>query len=268
MEIIDIHCHVYPASIGAKATAAINDFYNVEPEGEIGTRPGDPETLLARQKAAGITLSVIHSAAVTPRKVPNINRFIAKTAGESKGKFLGFGTLHPYSETLEEDIAGLCQLGLKGVKLHPDMQGFSLDDPATIEMVKRCGGAFLFLLHTGDARFRYSNPPQLEKLLEACPETTFIGGHMAGYTIWQEATKRLAGRFENLYVDLSSTSFAVTAAEWENMIRAYGTDRVLYGTDFPMWDPKSELEKFLALPFSQQEQADILYNNSARLLHL
>ena len=268
MKVIDIHCHVYPLSIGAKATAAINAFYDVEAEGEVGTRPGDPDTLLARQSAAGITLSVIHSAAVTPRKVPNINRFIAQTAAESNGKLLGFGTLHPYSETLDEDIAQLRQLGLRGVKLHPDMQRFALDDLATIEMVERCGGEFLFLLHTGDRRFSYSNPPQLKKLLAACPETTFIGGHMGGYTLWKEATKELAGKFHNLYVDLSSTSFAVTAEEWEDMIRAYGTDRVLYGTDFPMWDPVNELRKFLALPFTAGEQADILYNNSAKLLRL
>ncbi len=56
------------------------------------------------------------------------------------------------------------------------------------------------------------------------------------------------GRYENLYVDISSTFFGGDPEEAVDMVRAYGAERVLFGTDFPMWCPKDEVRKFLALP--------------------
>lgn len=46
----------------------------------------------------------------------------------------------------------LLELGLKGVKLHPDMQGFALNDPKAMKLYELVGGRVPFLLHTGDPR--------------------------------------------------------------------------------------------------------------------
>ena len=115
------------------------------------------------------------------------------------------------------------------------MQRFALNDPKAMKLYELVGGRVPFLLHTGDYRFSFSNPEQLKPVLEAFPETTFVGAHMGGYTIWKEAARALAGRYDNLYVDISSTFFGVTREEAVSMVRAYGAERVLFGTDFPMW---------------------------------
>ena len=52
------------------------------------------------------------------------------------------------------------------------------------------------------------------------------------------------------------------------IIRAYGTDRTFYGCDYPMWNPKEELERFLALPLTDKEREDILWNNAANMFGL
>ena len=49
---------------------------------------------------------------------------------------------------------------------------------------------------------------------------------------------------------------------------AYGAERVLFGTDFPMWRPKVEVEKFLAMPLTEEERRIIAWDNGAKLLHL
>ena len=137
-----------------------------------------------------------------------------------------------------------------------------------MKLYELVGGRVPFLLHTGDPRFSFSNPEQLIPALLAFPETIFVGAHMGGHTFWKDATKVLAGRYDNLYVDISSTFFGVTLEEAADMVRAYGAERVLFGTDFPMWRPKVEVEKFLAMPLTEEERRIIAWDNGAKLLHL
>ena len=81
-----------------------------------------------------------------------------------------------------------------------------------------------------------------------------------------QAIGQLAGR--NIYVDTSSALFALEPAEAVRIIRAYGTGRVLFGTDYPMWDHREELERFMKLDLTAEERDAILWRNAAKLLGL
>lgn len=265
--VVDIHCHIYPAAIAEKATQSIADFYRSQYEKYLyqpANVTGLPQVLMRER----VGLSVIHSVATVPHQVQHINEFLARTVQESGGAFLAFGTLNPFRSPadLDEDIRHLLDLGLHGIKLHPDMQKFALDSPESFQLFDRCAGKLPILIHTGDRRFHYSNPAQLKPVLERYPEATIIGAHMGGYTCWEEATHELAGKYPNLYVDISSTMFAVAPNRVVELIRAYGKNRVLFGTDFPMWHPQEELKRFLALPLTESERQAILYQNACRLL--
>ena len=117
------------------------------------------------------------------------------------------------------------------------------------------------LLHTGDKRFDFSNPNRLLPVLRDFPGLTVIGAHFGGYSIWQEAAAQLHG-IPNFYVDCSSTMFALPDAEVVELIRLYGADRVMFGTDYPMWSPVVELAHFQRLPLTQEERALILHKNA------
>lgn len=264
--VIDVHCHVYPPSIAEKAAKAVAGFYQVQPGDGVAALAGLPETL---QKECVGRYNFIHSVATVPHQVQSVNRFVAGVAAMDE-RFLALGTLNPYSTPLEmeENIAQLEKLGLPGVKIHPDMQQFALNGKESISMLEACENRFVILAHTGDTRYHFSNSEEFAPVLERFSKTTFIGAHMAGYTCWEEATKKLAGRFENLYVDISSTMFAMPPEKCVELIRAYGADRVLFGSDFPMWRPKEELDRFLALPLTEKEQKLILYSNAAKLFGL
>jgi predicted TIM-barrel fold metal-dependent hydrolase len=86
--------------------------------------------------------------------------------------------------------------------------------------------------------------------------------------MWQEAARQLAGNYENLWVDCSSSFFALNKDEARDLIHAYGADRVLFGTDYPMWSPTEELKVFRSLELDPQEEQAILWNNAARLFNL
>ena len=66
-------------------------------------------------------------------------------------------------------------------------------------------------------------------------------------------------------MDTSSALFALSPREAVDIIRGYGADRALYGTDFPMWSPVGELARFDRLDLTDDERERILWTNSQRL---
>ncbi len=258
-KIIDSHCHVYPDKIAEKASASTGDFYKMP-----SRLDGKISTLLARGKAAGISHFIIQSVATTPKQVSHINRFIADAVASGEGHFTGLGTLHPDSDRIDEEFDEILALGLKGVKLHPDIQKVGIDDPRMQRIYERCRGVLPILMHTGDSRFDYSNPNRMLPVLEKYPDLTVIGAHFGGWSVWDEATKKLS-KYENLFVDCSSSLYAMSEEKAKSLIMAYGTSRVLFGTDYPMWLPEVELARFMKLSLTEKEREDILYNNAAGL---
>ena len=262
-KIIDAHCHIYPDKIAEQAAAATSDFY-----GGLGsTLDGTVSTLSKEAKIAGIKHCVVQSVATTPKQVSSINHFIAKSVAESNGEFTGLGTLHPDSEDIEADVEEIISLGLRGVKLHPDIQQFKIDDYRMLKIYELCEGKLPLLIHTGDHRYDLSNPNRMMPILEIYKNLTVIGAHFGGWSVWEEATEKLC-KYKNFYVDCSSSLYAMTPQKAKELIMAYGTNRVLFGTDYPMWEPKAEIERFMQIDLTDKEREDILYNNAAKMFDI
>lgn len=261
--IIDSHCHIYPEKIAAKAVAGTDTFYDT-----VAKCDGTAGSLLQINKEVGIDHSLVQSVATTPKQVQSINHFIAETVANSDGKLTGLGTLHPDSEDQRADVRHLVDLGLKGVKLHPDIQQFKIDDYRCLKIYELCEEYGLpILMHTGDKRYDFSNTNRLIPILETYTNLTIIGAHMGGWSLWEEASLQLAGT-PNLYVDCSSTMSWVPLDKTAEIIRRYGADRVLFGTDYPMWHPKDELEMFFGLGLTDDEMKLILSENVKKIYGL
>ena len=261
--IVDCHCHIYPEKVAAKAVAGIGAFYDIKMN-EDGTKA----TLQTEAAAAGITHSMIFSVATKPAQVRSINEFIAGEVAASGGTMTGLGTMHPLSEDMEGDMAHLLSLDLRGVKLHPDVQGFCIDDERCQKIYALCEAAGIpVLLHTGDRRYDMSNPNRLRPMVEKYPALTFIGAHLGGYSVWEDAVAQLRG-LDNLYFDCSSTFAFMTVERARELILSLGADHVIFGTDYPMWVPKTEVDTFFALGLSEADNEKILWRNAKRLFRL
>ena len=259
MDIIDFHAHIYPEKIAAKATESIGAFYTL-PIREMGTA----RDLLVCAKAAGIRRTVIHSPALLPRTVHAINCFIGEEC-RSHPEFIGFGTLHAFMENPEAEIEEILALGLKGVKIHPDIQAFDLDHEKMLPIYRRLEQLGLpVLFHTGDYRYDYSHPRRLVRVLNHCPNLVCIGAHFGGWSIFDLAAEYL--KDSPCYLDISSSMAFLGAARSRELISLYGPRRMLFGSDFPMWSPKKELEVFLSLGLSPEENQLILHDNAAKIL--
>ena len=176
--------------------------------------------------------------------------------------------MHPDSDDIQGDFDYLIELGLKGVKLHPDFQQFALNEDRAFDLGEVINaGNVPVLVHCGDFRYNYSNPEHLIPFLDKFPDMTVIGAHFAGWSIWDHATRQLAGR-KNLYVDLSSSLYALSPEKAKELIHAYGADKVLWGTDYPMWESTSEMDYFNKIDLTDKERFMILYENAFKLLKL
>ena len=257
--IIDAHCHIYPDKIALRASAGTSDFYKMP-----SLFDGKISTLLERGLGAGIDHFIVQSVATAPSQVSGINRFIAQAVEASDGRFTGLGTLHPNSENLKEEIDEIMALGLKGVKLHPDIQRVAIDDARMHKIYECLEGKLPILMHTGDSRFDFSNPNRMLPVLKKYKDLTVIGAHFGGWSVWDEAKKVLTG-FDNFYVDSSSSLYALSPEKARELIFAFSSDRVLFGTDYPMWDINKEIERFMNLSLSEEERENILCGNATRL---
>ena len=255
-KVINAHCHIYPEKIASKAVVGIRDFYDLDM-----SLNGKLDDLIRDGNKVGVTHYLVHSVATTPKQVKSINEFIAESVKLHPNIFTGFGTLHPKSNDLKGDFDYLIELGLKGVKLHPDFQQFAMNDESAFRIGELVNDANVpMLVHCGDFRYNYSNPEQIKPFLEKFPDITFIGAHFAGWSMWEKATK--------VYVDLSSSLYALTPETALELIHAYGSDKVLWGTDYPMWESVSEMEYFNKIDLTEKERSQILYDNAAKLLKL
>lgn len=258
-KIIDTHCHIYPDKIAEKAAQSTADFYHIAKNND-----GTLSRLLALSEEAGVDHIIVQSVATAPKQVVSINRYVASVVDEYNGKITGLGTLHPGSDDIAGDIHLIRELGLKGVKMHADIQQTAIDDPRCFKIYEQLEGVMPILMHTGDKRYDYSNPDRLIPVLKAFPKLTVIGAHFGGWSVWEEAARKLP-KYENLYVDTSST-FGFTGIDFvKKLLLHYDQGRILFGVDYPMWTPKDEVDSMLKLGLTEALYQKIFYENTSKL---
>lgn len=262
--VIDAHCHVYPEKIALKAVESTSRFY----DGIDAAHDGQVSTLATVGKQAGIDHFVVQSVAMSPKQVNSINAFIAQTVADSNGTMTGLGTLHPDSTDIKGDIEHILELGLHGVKLHPDIQQFKIDDYRCLKIYELCEKYRLpILMHTGDYRYDFSNPNRVLPVMKIYTNLTMVGAHLGGWSVWNDAVEKLVD-LPNFYVDCCSCMMYIDCERVEEIIRIYGADRVLFGTDYPLWSPVSEMKNFLSLGLSEDEKRLILSENAKKIYNI
>ena len=261
MKIIDIHTHVYPDEIAQKATDSVKVFYQIGGADMNGT----VSMLLERGKKAGIEKFVILPVALRPDRVQGINDFIADRR-DANPEFIGFGTVHAAMENMDAEVRRIMDLGLKGIKMHPDSQRFHIDDPRLYPMYEEIQGKLPIMLHMGDARYDYSHPVKLRKVLDQFPRLQAIAAHFGGYSMYETAYELL--KDTDCILDVSSSIMFMEKGTAERFINLYGAERLAYGTDYPLWDPVQEVERFLQLKLTPEQTEQIAWKTATHFLKL
>ncbi len=253
-EIIDAHAHIFPEKIAENATVNIGRFYDLPMES-----CGFSKKLIESGSKVGVSRYLVCSTATTPHQINSINKFIGREC-KANPCFFGLGTTHPNSENLEADIEQIKSLGLHGVKLHPDFQEFDADSPEAFKIYELIENDLPLLIHCGDPRYNYSAPKRIANIHKNFPKLRLIAAHLGGYQRWDEAEECLEGS-EYVKFDVSSSMAFMTPERAAHLVRKYGVENCFFGSDFPMWSHEEELERFLALGFTEAENRRILSDN-------
>lgn len=278
--IIDFHTHTFPESIASAALSKLS-----KASGTVYFTDGTEDGLSASMNKAGIDVSVILPVATNPLKVSHINELSAKKTG--KNGQIHFGCIHPLCENAEAELERACELGLKGIKIHPVYQDVYLDDARFIRILNTAGRLGLTVItHAGDdigfpGTVRCS-PEIIRRALESAGPVTLVLAHMGAWRNWDRVVKYLADT--DVYIDTSFSLGEVTPvcdksfAEEEkrlldqgtfvDIVRAFGSERVLFGTDSPWSCQRTSVENIKALPLTEREKENIFENNAKRLLDL
>lgn len=261
MKIIDFHTHVYPDSIAQKAANSIRTFYGLNStimDGTVGT-------LLKKGRELGVDKHVILPVAMRPDRARHINDFILEKLQEHD-ELIGFGTIHAAMDDLMEEVDYICQKGLRGIKMHPDFQVFNIDDARLFPVYEHLQGKKLVMFHMGDSRFDYSHPARLKHLLELFPKLQVIAAHFGGYELQKEAAVLLKDK--DCFFDVSSSIMFMQPGEAEDYIDLYGAERFVYGSDYPLWDPVVEMDRFMQLKLSDDQREQIFHKTAEYLLEM
>ncbi len=261
MKIIDFHTHIYPKEIAAKATKSIKEFYEIDG----GTMEGTAEELLEKGKSVGIEKFVVLPVAIKADRVRHINEFILSETAKHP-EFIGFGTVHAEQNNIIEEGEFILNNALKGIKMHPDTQKFNIDDKRLFPLYDFIGERLIFMFHCGDKRYDYSHPKRIKNLLDNFPNLRIVAAHFGGYSVWDEAVESLKNT--SCMFDISSSLMFMSEEQKKKYIGAYGPDRLLYGTDSPLWDQAVEVERFKKLELSDADREKIAYKNAEILLNL
>lgn len=266
-KVFDIHTHTYPEAIAAKARKSLGDFYDFYVEG-LGTY-ADLEGQAAENNVKGYLL---FSVCTNAHQVEKVNSSIAELAAYSRSRgfnTVGFAGMHQDFPNFEAELERCKALGLKGVKIHPDIQGIDIDSPKLFPLYELLEGNMPLYLHMGDNRpeYRFSEAKKLAAVLDRFPHLEVVAAHLGGYRASDEALEYLAGR-DNVWYDTSSALWDMTAEKASMLIHRFGSDRVMFGTDYPVKKTAGELDLFMKLDLNETERQNILYYNALRFLHL
>jgi predicted TIM-barrel fold metal-dependent hydrolase len=265
--VVDFHTHCFPDYLARRAISKLAAGIDVEPQTD-GTVSG----LRRSMKDAGISISVVQPVATRPQQVRGINVWaVAEQAKQTSNdqKLLFFGSLHPDLADWQEEIRRIKEDGLHGVKFHPDYQDFFVDEERMwpiYEALFRDG--LIILFHAGvDIGLSppvHCTPEGLSKVLQQFPGGRIVAAHMGGYQCWDGVERHLAGK--DVFFDTSYSFADLGASGMTRLIRAHGSDKVLFGTDSPWTSQKGSVASIQNLDLPAGDKERILYGNAFSLL--
>jgi uncharacterized protein len=238
------------------------DFHAHSCRGDAYGMINDPALMLHAMDRAGIDKACLNH--VWYPGGTRGNDLTARLVAQHPDRFLGVAYVSPLmpARMISELTRAVDELGFVAIKLYPPYIAdgdFSRPEWDPIyQFADERGLAVLF--HTGQ-----DAPPQaLLKIAPRFPKAHFVAGH-SGNTPQERAQAIAAAQaYPNVYLETCSTFR--TPGVIEQLVEEAGADRVLFGTDMPLMDPRAQLGKIITACIPDEAKRQVLGENVRRLL--
>lgn len=259
---IDFHTHAFPDHIAPRAMQTLSYAAGgLKPQTE-----GTVASLKEQLRRDGVDMAVVLSIATKPGQQGKVNDFAI--AVNQDPLLFGFGSVHPEAGDALEELERIHSAGLKGVKFHPEYQGFYADDEKMKPIYRKISQLGLItLFHAGqDIGFLPPYHAMPEHLLGALKwlDTPVVAAHWGGMGCSQQVIDRLCG--QNLYFDLSFGYGVIAKKQAQRIVDRHTPDRLLFGSDLPWHRPRWEKRLLDTLDLSSGDREKICCRNAERLL--
>ena len=278
---IDIHVHIEQSDDGHNSlppalTEASAKYFKAE------DRSPKLDVVAERYREWDMAAVVFTVDATTALKhEPNSVEEIVEGCTRNNDVLIPFGSVDPRQGQQAVDRAKYLveDLGVKGFKFHPSLQGFDPSDEQYYPLYQALQALKVpALFHTGQngmgaglpggygIKLAYSNPLLLDAVAADFPELQVIFAHPS--VPWQDEANSIATHKSNVWIDLSGWSPKYFP---ESLVKAAGRqlqDRVLFGTDYPLIEPAKWMSAFEQLPLPDEVRPKIMKENAIRLLGL
>lgn len=243
-EVIDVHVHM-----GMMETTGDN---------------ATPEFLIRQADLSGTKSMMVTSLKSLKYDMETGNREVYQFQKRYPGRVFGYATISSqrYDKIARNEIRRCFeQYGFKGIKIY-SYAAVSIDEPRTVDILKLAA-------ESGAPVLAHSEPKECESLGNKVPEATLIMAHMGNTLLakgdWNRAIMA-AERTPNLYLDISGSPINVPFIE--EACERVGANRILFGSDLPLFDARLQIAKVLDADISDDERRLILGGNAKRIAKL
>lgn len=270
--LIDFHTHIFPEKIAERAISSLESNLlrcTGDESRSHAYHRGTLNELKNSMRENGVDISVVLPIATTVTQSQSINRFAAEING--KDGIISFGSLHPNQADAEEELLKIKEMGLKGIKLHPEYQEFYINSGESLKILKKAEElGFYVVLHTGrdlGMPEPVHCPPQLlADALNYVSGKYIIAAHMGGYLLWEDVLKYLIGT--DIMLDTSFCLGEMPKDIAEEIIKKHTAEKIVFGSDSPWARPGDIYKALKSLSLSQEEIDKITYKNAYGILNL
>lgn len=241
--IFDIHAHFGPTKFADKVITA--------------------DHILAIMDASGIDKAILLPTISTGRVLPASE--MQRAVNKAPDRLVGFALVNPKDQGAVADFEeAVVKYGAKGLKIHPVYMALAADDEywiyPLIEKAQELKVPVMF--HSGEAP--YATPWQIGLVAQDFPQAVIIMEHMGfDAMVYTDAAIKMAKRADNLILGTTGVMYDFPVAK---AVNAIGADRVVFGSEMPMNDPKHEIAKITGLKIPDEAKEKILGLNMLRIL--
>lgn len=261
---IDFHTHAFADSIAERAIKKLMSVDTMLKNFTDGTASG----LSQKLNEWGVDKGVLLPIATKPSQQTTINNWASEVQKEYS-EIIAFGSVHPRAEDAIEELYRIKELGLHGIKFHPDYQEFFIDDESVFKIYEKCGELKLpVIFHGGwdplSPDLIHTLPKSALYAHKSVPQMTMILAHLGGMFKWDDVEEYLVG--EDIYFDTAFVGGRIKSEQYQRIIKNHGADKILLASDCPWQKPTVEVEYIEKLWLSKEEKDLIYYKNAEKLL--
>jgi len=225
----------------------------------------------------GIDMAVIVAADYSTAygTVVVTNEDVSRMATLHPDRFIPFCSVDPSQGRIAIDKleGAVKELGARGLKLVPPMQGFSFDDPRYEPLWRKAAELDIILwTHAAHQRStpgtdaRLGQPMLLEPVALKFPDLKIVLGHCGFPWVWESWS--MAVRHSNVYVDVSAFTKLYDQFPWQAYTAQDIEHKLLFATDNPLVSFSECVDAVRALPFGENFRNAIFGENAQALLQL